>query len=221
MHRNAACAVLLLFANHSAASGYVKCELAMHDTEWPLFGEDRCIHAELELRDLTQPIEGEVHRLLYLPTWTAPYVITVECQGDFQTVTARQSDGVGGYFSGEVVKSGTRELLPREWKKLRRLVHSEWFSKMPTSLEDDEWLDGYSYHLESRCGDSYHQVVRCCPDAVRFARFRKFNRLTRYFEALAPIDISLASFTWMWLKEDRQNARSHWRRTLGVETEAS
>ena len=184
----------------------------MNDADWPLFGRDHCIATELQLRDLSVPTTTEVHRLVYEPTWSAPYVITIECTGEAASVTARQSDGVGGYFSGVVVNAGTRALSSREWARFNKSINADWFRKLP--LDDHkEYLDGHSYIFESRSRDSYHKVIRTCPEDVRFARFRKVNRLIQHFHRLSPIPISNACYHW---QKDKRQARIDWHQRLGV-----
>jgi hypothetical protein len=113
------------------------------------------------------------YRLLYLPTFREPLVVRVTEATHSWRVVCKRSDGLGGYFTGQLVGSGERSLSRAEVKQFRRRLDRVGFWEMP-SFDGVFGLDGTRCVIEGMSAGRYHVVDRWSPCGTPYAELVKF-----------------------------------------------
>ena len=119
-----------------------------------------------------------VYRFLCLPTFHAPYMIRIDATPDGVLLTAKKTNGRGGYGPGRVVLNESIELSPSQWQTFENTIHEIGFWRMPTN-GGHTGCDGTQCVIEGSNANSYHVVNRWHPDGP-------FKTLCESFLELCP-----------------------------------
>jgi hypothetical protein len=103
----------------------------------------------------------ESYRFLWLRTFHHPVAIRVWRVGNEHFISAKESDGAGGYEPGKVIANSERNLSAQEWDDFLRLLYDADY----WCLGDNGMggLDGAQWILEGFREGSYHIAVEWSP----------------------------------------------------------
>lgn len=102
-------------------------------------------------------------RLLTLPTFHAPSLVRFNREPAATRITAKQTDGRGGYGAGRLSSSKTIDAATNLFDETISALTSINFWKRPT-LEAAVVKDGTRYVIESWIANKYHVIERASPD---------------------------------------------------------
>lgn len=114
------------------------------------------------------------YRLLYLPTFTHPYMVRLIEEADVWQVICKRTDGQGGYGFGYLVQSAKRILTKLEVEQFRCTLEGCDFWNMSSSYEECGGTDGAQVVLEGVGNGIYHVVERWAPYRTRYAALAKY-----------------------------------------------
>jgi hypothetical protein len=129
-----------------------------------------------QLRALQKPSLSEhvftgvdsVYRFTWLRSFDHPIAVRVTVHPDGTgTLTARMTDGTGGYKPGNLIANSNREVGVKEVRRLLNLINAVGFWQMPTEpateRSDVVNLDGAQWILEACSHCDYHVIDRWSP----------------------------------------------------------
>jgi len=105
----------------------------------------------------------DVIRLLTLPTFHEPRMVRVERGTTATRISAKQTDGRGGYGPGRLTVDRTTDALCNLFNDATDLLNSIDFWNLPV-LDDAVVRDGTRYVIESKVNAEYHVIERASPD---------------------------------------------------------
>ncbi len=105
-----------------------------------------------------------VYRFTWLRSFHPPIAIRIELPShSLGTLTAKRTDGAGGYEPGEVDLNTSFELTPSETQEFLSKIEQCQFWRLPTREEVDG-LDGARWIIEGKQETRYHIVDRWSPE---------------------------------------------------------
>lgn len=120
--------------------------------------------------DLRSDDAREKYRLILLPTFDAPLMISVTSSPDKTILITKKLDGVGGYGNdklGELSFETMRDLSESEWQVLReKIVHFDFWYTPTLDRHDEPVNDGAYWVLEGKTNGLIHTVRRINPSPV-------------------------------------------------------
>jgi hypothetical protein len=120
----------------------------------------------------------KIIRYTNLGTWSNPFVYRMENINDNIILTYSQSDGLGGYQSGKVVKKYTKKFNKEKWNKLISKVNEINFWNIGTH-DPNIVLDGEEWILEILIDGKYHLVTRNSPESNNAQEFAELCNLLK------------------------------------------
>jgi hypothetical protein len=117
---------------------------------------------ESSLIDRSVPDTVEIYRFTWLRTFHHPVMVRLEHNGYGALLTARETNGAGGYEPGKVFRTGEFHIESQEWCRFIELLNASKFWSLP-SQSDDLGNDGSEWILEGIRGHRYHSVERWTP----------------------------------------------------------
>jgi hypothetical protein len=123
--------------------------------------------------------DRETYRLILLPTFDAPILVSASRTSDGYELTTKLLDGKGGYEMGRLASNIRRPLTESEWQRLMELIDDSSFWFIPRiDRTDDIVNDGAVWMMEGRREADLHNITRITPKA-------EFLEACRYFLQLA------------------------------------
>lgn len=133
--------------------------------------------------------DRESYRLILLPTFDAPILVSASRTPKGFELTTKLLDGQGGYEMGRLASHIRRPLTESEWQRLMELIDESSFWFIPRiDRTDDIVNDGAVWMMEGRREADLHNVTRITPKA-------KFLEACRYFLQLADRE---SDYTGYW-----------------------
>lgn len=118
----------------------------------------------------------KIIRYTNLGTWSNPFVYKIELQNDQTILTYSQSDGLGGYQTGKIIKEYTKKISVEKWNKLISKANDINFWNMDTH-DPNIILDGEEWILEILIDGKYHLVTRNSPENNNDQEFAELCKL--------------------------------------------
>jgi hypothetical protein len=118
---------------------------------------------ETSLLEKAPADDAEAYRLTWLRTFDHPVVIRLEYNGYGASLISRETDGMGGYEPGKIIRTDTFQIGRQEWCRFIELLNVAEFWSMPSENDDDGGTDGSQWILEGIRGHRYHSVDRWTP----------------------------------------------------------
>jgi hypothetical protein len=124
------------------------------------------------------------YRFLWLRTFHQPVTIRMDIRNDFRTatLTAKVTDGKGGYESGKLVFVEKTAVTEQSLTHVLDLVDRCEFWDLPSIDRRSIGFDGAQWIIEGRRGGKYHLVDRWSPEPG------PFRELALTFLDLAKVD---------------------------------
>ena len=111
----------------------------------------------------TEPTVAETYRFTCLPTFDSPFALRLGQTVDGLVLTARLTNGHGGYDPGDLIVDENIPITVRQFNRVRlALEKADYWSLQP--VIDDRGLDGTHFIVEAVRESRYHVVDRWCPD---------------------------------------------------------
>jgi len=131
-----------------------------------------------EMPIFDKPSDHEVYRFCWLRTFHPPVMVRFEKTKDSVLLTARLTDGAGGYNCGRVTQRIHKSFKEKEWNEFQKIITESNFMKMSSFEKGSELgLDGAEWLLEYKDKNNYHYVARWSPyrngaseDSKKFAQ---------------------------------------------------
>ena len=105
----------------------------------------------------------KIVRYTNLGTWSNPFVYKMVNQNDKIILTYSQTDGLGGYQTGKIIKEYTKKINLEKWNNFISKANDVNFWKMGTH-DPKIVLDGEEWILEILIEGKYHLVTRNSPE---------------------------------------------------------
>ncbi|MCX8523251.1 hypothetical protein OF897_04850 [Chryseobacterium formosus] len=118
----------------------------------------------------------KIIRYTNLGTWSNPFVYKMELQNDQTILTYSQSDGLGGYQTGKIIKEYTEKMSVEKWNNLFSKANDINFWNMETH-GSNIILDGEEWILEILIDGKYHLVTRNSPENNNDQEFAELCKL--------------------------------------------
>ncbi|MCI3935831.1 hypothetical protein MQX03_01370 [Chryseobacterium aahli] len=104
----------------------------------------------------------KIVRYTNLGTWSNPFVYKMENRNEEIFLTYSQSDGLGGYQTGKIVKEYTKKINAEKWNRFISKSNDVNFWNIGTH-DPKIVLDGEEWILEILIDGKYHLVTRNSP----------------------------------------------------------
>lgn len=104
----------------------------------------------------------KIIRYTNLGTWSHPFVYRMENIGNQVTVTYNESDGLGGYQTGKLIKNYSKKINPKKWEAIISKANHINFWDMKTH-KNKNIKDGEEWIFEILIDGKYHLVTRNSP----------------------------------------------------------
>ena len=101
--------------------------------------------------------EVDVYRFTWIRTFKNPIVVRITKKDSSVSLIWKSTNGLGGYYAGNIKKNGSKELSLKEWEKLKKKIKKCKFEKLP-SAEKSHGKDGANWILEGANANGYHVV---------------------------------------------------------------
>ena len=118
----------------------------------------------------------QIIRFTNLGTWDHPYTYRVEKFADKINVTYRQTDGLGGYQTGKLIKNYTKKVNNKKWNHLISKLDEVDFWNIQTQ-DPNRISDGAEWILEVLINGKYHLVTRNSPDVYNGKKYAELCEL--------------------------------------------
>ncbi|KFE97974.1 hypothetical protein IX39_16330 [Chryseobacterium formosense] len=105
----------------------------------------------------------KIVRYTNLGTWSNPFVYKMENQTGQIILTYKQTDGLGGYQTGKIIKEHTKKVNLEKWNNFISKANDINFWNMDTH-DPNIVLDGEEWILEILIDGKYHLVTRNNPE---------------------------------------------------------
>lgn len=112
----------------------------------------------------------ESYRFIWLRTFHQPVIVRLEIRADgIGMLTAKVSNGTGGYQPGQIIQDISRPLTRQQTDTFLAQVQTESFWELPSCEDSGRGKDGSQWIIEGVKGANYHVVDRWTPSkgAVR------------------------------------------------------
>ncbi|MBD3904769.1 hypothetical protein NAL32_10160 [Chryseobacterium sp. Ch-15] len=120
----------------------------------------------------------KIFRYTNLGTWSNPFVYKMENINDNIVLTYAQSDGLGGYQTGKIVKEYKKKISVENWNGIISKASDINFWNIGTH-DPNIVLDGEEWILEILIGEKYHLVTRNSPENNNSKEFAELCNLLK------------------------------------------
>jgi hypothetical protein len=127
--------------------------------------------------------DAEIYRFTWLRTFHNPITIRVQKKGDSINLTAKVSNGAGGYEPGQISIDKTIAVDIKVWNNIQSKFTNINFWNLPVEY-DFRGTDGAEWILESATKDKYHFTTRWSP-----GRNSNYGKCSLYFLKLSDIKV--------------------------------
>jgi hypothetical protein len=131
------------------------------------------------------PTDRQVYRFTWLRTRHHPISIRIESDIRLIQLSLKETNGMGGYDPGKLIRDTSWTLDSKEWTTLLAKLDASRFWLLPTE-ERDMGKDGAEWIVEGKKSGSYHLVSRWSPgDGPTLM----YAQLCIYFLQLASLEV--------------------------------
>ena len=128
--------------------------------------------------------DKEIYRFTWLRTFHHPVSVRLEKQGEVIKLFTKVSNGVGGYYAGQLFFDTTVNITTSQYNLLQQKVNKIGFWNLATEKRDEAGKDGSEWIIEVFKGNKYHMVTRWTPDIEQEENFRSVGE---YLVSLSKI----------------------------------
>lgn len=115
-------------------------------------------------------------RFTNLGTWSHPFTYRIEQQNGKFIKIYKQTDGLGGYQTGEITKNSEKQINEKKWNEIILKANEIDFWNIKTH-DPNFILDGEEWILEMLINGKYHLVYRNSPENYDENKFAELCKL--------------------------------------------
>lgn len=125
----------------------------------------------------------EIFRFTWIRTFHNPIVVRISKKNSTISLVWKKTNGLGGYYTGEIDDEGIKNLSIEDWNKLKKKIKKCKFENLP-SAELSHSKDGADWILEGASSNGYHVVNK------RNARKTTIGKVCLYLLELTDLEIA-------------------------------